>query len=172
MWGALSDEGTGLSFTIAACPRQRSHNLIYRLWTLTTILLDGHYCLFFRLGSTELRHDLLRLVLTRRWKTDCLHLVPELTELVLAGCAGRQACATEVLLRSARGSVACRCSLGRSLRLPWRACCPDSWRDVVPLRPPTCSHSMLVSMLCCPFPGTPCAGDSPHTTYNEEAACS
>jgi hypothetical protein len=26
MWGALSDERTGLSFTIAAGPRQRSHS--------------------------------------------------------------------------------------------------------------------------------------------------
>jgi hypothetical protein len=31
MWGALSDERTGLSFTIAAGARQRSHTLIYRL---------------------------------------------------------------------------------------------------------------------------------------------
>jgi hypothetical protein len=29
MWGVLSDERTGLSFTVAAVPRQRSH--IYRL---------------------------------------------------------------------------------------------------------------------------------------------
>jgi hypothetical protein len=28
MWGALSDKSTGLSFTIAAGPRQRSHSWI------------------------------------------------------------------------------------------------------------------------------------------------
>jgi hypothetical protein len=28
MWGALSDERTGLSFTIAACPRQRSYSRV------------------------------------------------------------------------------------------------------------------------------------------------
>jgi hypothetical protein len=28
MWGALSDEKTGLSFTIAADPRQRSHSRV------------------------------------------------------------------------------------------------------------------------------------------------
>jgi hypothetical protein len=28
MWGALSDGRTGLSFTIAACPCQRSHSLV------------------------------------------------------------------------------------------------------------------------------------------------
>jgi hypothetical protein len=28
MWSALSDERTGLSFTIAAAPRQRSHSRV------------------------------------------------------------------------------------------------------------------------------------------------
>jgi hypothetical protein len=28
MWGSLSDEGKGLSFTIAAGPRQRSHSRV------------------------------------------------------------------------------------------------------------------------------------------------
>jgi hypothetical protein len=32
MWGAVSDESTGLSFTIAAGPRQRSHSLIRVPW--------------------------------------------------------------------------------------------------------------------------------------------
>jgi hypothetical protein len=31
-WGALSDERTGLSFTIAAGPRQRSHSLVRVPW--------------------------------------------------------------------------------------------------------------------------------------------
>jgi hypothetical protein len=31
---------------------------------------------------------------------------------------------------------------------------------------------MSVSMLHCPFPGIPCAGDRPHTIYNGEVACS
>jgi hypothetical protein len=49
------------------------------------------------------------------------------------------------------------CSLGRSLRLslshpaPWCGCTLDSWRDEVPLHPPTGSCSMSVSMLHCPF---------------------
>jgi hypothetical protein len=37
----------------------------------------------------------------------------------------------------------------------------DSWRDEIPLRPPTWSCSMSVSMLHCSFPDTPCA-TSPH----------
>jgi hypothetical protein len=32
MWGALSDESRGLSLTIAAGPRQRSHFLVWVLW--------------------------------------------------------------------------------------------------------------------------------------------
>jgi hypothetical protein len=32
------------------------------------------------------------------------------------------------------------------------------------LHPPTCSCTMSVSMLRCPFLGTTCAGDHPHTT--------
>jgi hypothetical protein len=32
IWGALSDERTGLSFTIAAGPRQRSHSLVWVPW--------------------------------------------------------------------------------------------------------------------------------------------
>jgi hypothetical protein len=32
MWGALSDERTGLSFTIAAVPRQRSHSRVRVPW--------------------------------------------------------------------------------------------------------------------------------------------
>jgi hypothetical protein len=32
IWGALSDERTGLSFTIAAGPRQRSHSHVLILW--------------------------------------------------------------------------------------------------------------------------------------------
>jgi hypothetical protein len=32
MWGALSDEMTGLSFTIAVGPRQRSHSRVRVPW--------------------------------------------------------------------------------------------------------------------------------------------
>jgi hypothetical protein len=32
MWGALSDERTGLTFTIAADPRQRSHSRVPVPW--------------------------------------------------------------------------------------------------------------------------------------------
>jgi hypothetical protein len=32
MWGVLSDERTGLSFTIAAGPRQRSHSRVGVTW--------------------------------------------------------------------------------------------------------------------------------------------
>jgi hypothetical protein len=32
MWGALPDEMTGLSFTIAAGPRQRSHSRVLSPW--------------------------------------------------------------------------------------------------------------------------------------------
>jgi hypothetical protein len=34
MWGALSDKRTGLSFTIAAGPRQRSHSRVQVPWGL------------------------------------------------------------------------------------------------------------------------------------------
>jgi hypothetical protein len=34
MWGALSDERTGLSFTIAAGPSQRSHSQVRAPWDL------------------------------------------------------------------------------------------------------------------------------------------
>jgi hypothetical protein len=40
MWGALSDEMTGLSFTIAAGPRQRSHSRVRVLqdsWSYFTV---------------------------------------------------------------------------------------------------------------------------------------
>jgi hypothetical protein len=40
MWGALSDERTGLSFTIAAGRSQRSHSLVRALWTRDHILLS------------------------------------------------------------------------------------------------------------------------------------
>jgi hypothetical protein len=43
MWGALSDERTGRSFTIAAGPRQRSHSPVRVPWGLATIF----YCLGF-----------------------------------------------------------------------------------------------------------------------------
>jgi hypothetical protein len=35
-----------------------------------------------------------------------------------------------------------------------------------------CSCCMSVSMLHCPFPGTPCVCDRTHTTYSREVACS
>jgi hypothetical protein len=41
MWGALSDEKTGLSFTIAADLSQRSHSRVRVPWELATIF----YCL-------------------------------------------------------------------------------------------------------------------------------
>jgi hypothetical protein len=37
MWGALSDERMGLSFTIAAGPCQLSHSRVQVPWDLTTI---------------------------------------------------------------------------------------------------------------------------------------
>jgi hypothetical protein len=44
MWGALSDQRMGLSFTIAGGPRQCSH--IYSLQTLTAVLLHEFYTVF------------------------------------------------------------------------------------------------------------------------------
>jgi hypothetical protein len=41
MWGALSGEKTGLSFTISVGTCQCMH--IYRLWTLAAILLHEFY---------------------------------------------------------------------------------------------------------------------------------
>jgi hypothetical protein len=40
MWGALSDERTGLSFTIAAGPRQRSRSRVRVSWDSRPILLS------------------------------------------------------------------------------------------------------------------------------------
>jgi hypothetical protein len=45
IWGVLSDETTGLSFKIAAGPRQRIH--IYRVWTLAAIMLDEFNANFY-----------------------------------------------------------------------------------------------------------------------------
>jgi hypothetical protein len=55
---------------------------------------------------------------------------------------------------------------------PWSDCSLSSWKDEVPLSPATCSRSMSVQMLHCPFPSTHFAGDRPRTSYNGEAACS
>jgi hypothetical protein len=38
MWGALSDERTGLSFTIATGPRQRRYSRVRVPWVLRKIL--------------------------------------------------------------------------------------------------------------------------------------
>jgi hypothetical protein len=38
MWGALSDDRTSLSFTVAAGPRQRIHSRVRVPWDCTTIL--------------------------------------------------------------------------------------------------------------------------------------
>jgi hypothetical protein len=40
MWGALSDNRTGLSFTVAAAPRQRSHSRVRVPWTCDHIILS------------------------------------------------------------------------------------------------------------------------------------
>jgi hypothetical protein len=40
MWGALSDEGTGLPFTIVAGPRQRSHSWVESRGTRGHILVS------------------------------------------------------------------------------------------------------------------------------------
>jgi hypothetical protein len=65
-----------------------------------------------------------------------------------------------------------RCSLGRSLRLSFShlilgvPAAVRVGRDEVPLHAPTFSCSMSISVLHCPFPGTPCAGDCPRIQTN------
>jgi hypothetical protein len=42
----------------------------------------------------------------------------------------------------------------------------QSWKDEVPVLPPTSGSSTSILMLRCPSPGASCAGDRPHTLYN------
>jgi hypothetical protein len=53
MWGALSDERTGLSFTIATGPRQRSHFRVRVLWDSRSYF----YCLRFETYLIVASHD-------------------------------------------------------------------------------------------------------------------
>jgi hypothetical protein len=53
IWGAVSDERTGLLFTIAASPRQRSHSQGPSLMGLVTIF----YCLRFETSPYITSHD-------------------------------------------------------------------------------------------------------------------
>jgi hypothetical protein len=58
MWGALSEERTGLSFTIAAAPRQRSHSRVRALWTCQITLRLAVYHQSALLGARPLEtHD-------------------------------------------------------------------------------------------------------------------
>jgi hypothetical protein len=61
MWGTLSDERTGLSFTIAADPRQRSHSWVRVRWDLRPHLLSQILDFPFRriLRLAGLRSDLI-----------------------------------------------------------------------------------------------------------------
>jgi hypothetical protein len=59
MWGALSEERTGLSFTIAACPRQRSHLRV-------RVPLDS--CPYFTVPDLRLPFSRLLLLAGLRWR--------------------------------------------------------------------------------------------------------
>jgi hypothetical protein len=48
MWDALSDERTGLPFTIAAGPRQRSHSRVLVPWVLRSYFTVSNLRLHFR----------------------------------------------------------------------------------------------------------------------------
>jgi hypothetical protein len=136
--------------------------------------------------NMSFRYELFALGAWTDWFGNCYRLC-------LKG--GGQACATVgswgcccccVLLRSAAAKeipvvvwleentlpvvvLGAICGFSSFVSVPWRT---YSWRDEVPLRPPTCSCSMSLSNPHYPFPGTPCAGDHPHTTYNWNVACS
>jgi hypothetical protein len=58
MWGALSDERTGLSFTIAAGPRQRSHSRLRVPWDSQTYFTVSDFRLPFS-SHTTTRMDTL-----------------------------------------------------------------------------------------------------------------
>jgi hypothetical protein len=61
MWGALSEERMGLSFTIAASPRQRSHSRVQSRGTRDHILLsqirDIPFCRLLRLAWSRWRYS-------------------------------------------------------------------------------------------------------------------
>jgi hypothetical protein len=61
MWGALSDERTGLSFTTAAGPSQRCHSRVRSRWTRNHILLpqirDFSFRRLLRLAGSRWRYS-------------------------------------------------------------------------------------------------------------------
>jgi hypothetical protein len=61
MWGALSDERTGLSFIIAADPRQRSHSRVRVPWDsrphFTVSELRLPLCRLLRLAGQQWRYS-------------------------------------------------------------------------------------------------------------------
>jgi hypothetical protein len=58
MWGALSDERTGMSFTIAAGPRQRSHSGV-RNHILLSQIRDYPFRRLLRLAGLRWRYSTL-----------------------------------------------------------------------------------------------------------------
>jgi hypothetical protein len=67
MWGALSDERTGLSFTISAGPRQCSHSWFQVLWDLQPYFTVSDSRLPFSLPPTTHRAMVEVLNLTSAW---------------------------------------------------------------------------------------------------------
>jgi hypothetical protein len=57
MWGALSDETTGLSFTIAASPRQRSHSRVQVPWDSRPYFTVSGSRLPFRLAGLRCNYS-------------------------------------------------------------------------------------------------------------------
>jgi hypothetical protein len=62
IWGAVSDERTGLSFTIAADPQQRSHSWVRFPWDsrpyLLSLIRDLPFCRLLRLAGSRWRYPI------------------------------------------------------------------------------------------------------------------
>jgi hypothetical protein len=76
-WGALSDERTGLSFTLYAGPRQRSHSRVRVPWDWRPYFTVSHSRLYFLLPPT-----------TRRAMMEVFDPPPHGILLLLLRCAG------------------------------------------------------------------------------------
>jgi hypothetical protein len=78
MWGALSDESTGLSFTIAASPRQHSHSRVRVPWDSRPYFTVSDWRLPFSMPPTTRKATMKVFDPTStRGNSDCLYSLEE-----------------------------------------------------------------------------------------------